>query len=322
MEATEGRREYLAQVACEYYDQNKTQQEIADRIGVTRSAISRLLTEARAKGIVEIVVHYPWRTSPELEAALVGQFGLKAARVLVRENKTYEETLKGLGVLTAQYFDAVVQEDSVIGITWGTNLYQVVQAIRPRSLAEAEVIQLIGGTGAERGSAIGPLLAPMLANSLGCTCRYLHAPLIAESEASRDALMQERSIRETLERGRQADIALVGIGSTRPELYNPYRMGYVSEAELDQIRAAGAIGDVCVQPYGLDGHILDVGVSRRVVGITSEWLAQIETVIGVAGDVRKAEAIYGALMGKYVNVLVTDDQTVLKVLAYHNTAPK
>ncbi len=82
MNNSQSRIHHLAKVASLYYDQNKNQQQIADELGVTRSLVSRLLTEAREKGIVEIVVHYPWRTNSALEAELISQFGLQAARVL------------------------------------------------------------------------------------------------------------------------------------------------------------------------------------------------------------------------------------------------
>ena len=83
MPNNESREIYLAQVASFYYDQGKSQAEIANEFGISRSAVSRLLTEAREKGIVEITVHYPWRTSPELEEALVSTFGLNLILVLL-----------------------------------------------------------------------------------------------------------------------------------------------------------------------------------------------------------------------------------------------
>ena len=50
----EGRAELLAFVAEKYFLENLRQIDIAEMIGVTRSSVSRMLTEAREKGIVEI----------------------------------------------------------------------------------------------------------------------------------------------------------------------------------------------------------------------------------------------------------------------------
>jgi deoxyribonucleoside regulator len=316
-----GSREiYLAQVASLYYDQGKSQAEIAEEFEISRSAVSRLLTEAREKGIVEIIVHYPWRTSPELEEALVSTFGLKAAGVLVTGNRQYQEMLQGLGVLAAHYLERMLYDGISIGISWGTALYQMIRAMRQCHLSSVEVIQLIGATGAEVVPTDGPILAQLLAEHLNATCYYLYAPLIVENEAVRDVLLQDRNIRETLARAERADVALVGIGTPRPDLSSLARAGYVNVAEQERIRATGAVGDICAQHFSITGEWLDIDINRRVVGIGLDTLARIDTVIGVAGNSRKGPAILGALRGRYVNVLVTDDQAAQKVLSLHEAS--
>ncbi len=317
--STEGRQDYLARIAWLYYDQGKSQQEIADEVGVSRSAVSRLLTEARDRGIVEIIVHYPWRTSPELEKELVSTFNLKGARVLLRENKSYEEMLQGLGVLAAGYLNNILHDGMTIGISWGTALYQMIRAMPMRDLPGVEVLQLIGATGSETVPSDGPILAQLLSNRLGGFCRYLHAPLVVENEAVRDVLMQDRNIRETLSRAERADVALVGIGSTNSELYSLLRAGYLDEAETQAIRTAGAVGDICAQHYSLAGRWMDIEINRRTIGISLQMLTRVGTVIAVAGSSRKGAAIFGGLRGGYFNVLITDDQAARKALALQHT---
>ncbi|HXW00167.1 MAG TPA: sugar-binding transcriptional regulator [Anaerolineae bacterium] len=319
MQLDDERSILLARVASLYYDHDKSQQDIADEVGVSRSAISRFLTEARERGIVEIIVHYPWRTCPELEQKLISTFNLKAARVLARENKSYEEMLQGLGILAARYLDNILHDGMIIGISWGSALYQMIRALPMRDLPGVEAVQLIGATGSESLPSDGPILAQLLSNRLGGFCRYLHAPLVVENEAGREVLLQARNIRETLARAEQADVALVGIGSTNSEFYSLLRAGYVDEAETQRIRAAGAVGDICAQHYSLTGQWLDIDINRRTIGIDLETLSKIKTVIGVAGSSRKGAAIFGALRGGYLNVLITDDQAAQKVLALgHN----
>jgi len=317
MQTYDARETYLAQVASLYYDQDKRQEEIAQELGISRSAVSRLLTEARDKGIVEIIVHYPWRTSLELEQALVSTFKLKAATVLLAENKRYEEMLQGLGILAARFLDRILYDGVVIGISWGTALYQMIRAMRPRYLPNVQVVQLIGATGSENVPTDGPALAQLLTGQLAGSCYYLHAPLVVENEAVREVLLQNRNLREALARAEQADIALVGIGTTRSDLSSLLRAGYVDEAEAERIRATGAVGDICAQHYSLTGEWLDIDINQRVVGISLDTLAKIDTVIGVAGGSRKGPAILGALRGGHVNVLITDDQAAQKVLALH-----
>ena len=71
----------LADVAEMYYLEGKIQSEIAETVGVTRSMISRMLTEARENGIVEIRIHRPLQSEPELANALKERFGLMDALV-------------------------------------------------------------------------------------------------------------------------------------------------------------------------------------------------------------------------------------------------
>lgn len=311
----QSRLELLARVASMYYDQEKNQQEIANDIGLTRSAVSRLLTEAHKRGIVEHIIHYPWRTSIELGNALSSLFDLKHVHVLIRQNKTYEEMLQGIGVLAAEYFTSILPKIKFVGITWGTGLYQMVRAFRPVNRPDMEVIQLIGGTGTERGSAIGPLLAPNLANCLSCTCRFLHAPLIMESEIAHVALMQDRMIRDTLDRAALCDVGLVGLGRTIPELSNAYKLGYLTLEELEQIQADGIVGDVAGLHYNKEGEILtDHWINQRMVAISPATLSQIKEIVAVAGGHKKGDSIYAALRGGHIQTLITDEEAARRVL--------
>lgn len=306
---------FLAKIASMYYEQGETEVTIAEKLEIPIMEISKILVEAREKGVVSVAVRRPWRTNPELEQQLKEKFNLKAARVLVRENKSYEEMLEGLGILASQFLNDLLEPDSIIGISWGTALYHMIRAMRPASLPNAEVVQLIGAMGTENITTDGPMLAQLLANRLGCHCRYLHAPLIIEDERGRNALLQERTIRETLLRAEKVNIALVGIGSTNPELYSLLRAGYIDEKGLEKIRAAGAVGDICAQHYSASGEWIDFEINHRVIGISLDTLSKIETVIGVAGGEEKATTILAALRGQYVNVLITDDQAAYEILA-------
>jgi deoxyribonucleoside regulator len=311
---------FLAKVASLYYEQGKNQQEVADLVGVSRSMVSRLLAEAQDKGLVEIIVHYPWSTSHILEQKLLATFpSLETVQVLRRGQKPYPDMVRGLGVLAAQYMNSVLVDGMKIGISWGSALYQMIRALRPMQFPSVEVIQMIGATGSELTPEDGPILAQYLSRRLGADCRYLHSPLLVDSETAREALMQDRSIRETLSRTEMADIAFVGIGTPDPMFYSLLRTGYVSEEEAQKIRAAGAVGDICAQHYSIRGEWLDININRRVVGVSLDTLRRIKRVVGVAGGSQKGAAILGALRGNFINVLITDDQAAEKLLALHHS---
>lgn len=308
MADNEIRMALLSKVASFYYDQNKTQQEISEITGIARPMISRMISEARERNIVEIDVHYPW-TWQQMEENLVKTFGLKSAKVMVIENESHRELLVGLGILVAKYLDQILCDNMVIGISWGSAMHHMINALKPRKLNDTLVIQLIGATGLENNLTDGPLLAQLLTARLNASCLHLHTPLVVENKMVRDALLQERSIKETLNRAGDADIALVGIGSIDPDLYSLKIAGYITEEERQKMADMGVAGDICGQHYSITGEHLDIEINDRVMGIDLTTLSKIKTVIAVAGDIRKGDAILGALRGKFIDVLVTDSVT-------------
>lgn len=315
----EDRTELLASVASMYYEDNLTQDEIARRINQSRSTVSRLLQEARASGVVEITVHYPWKNIPELEQELTARFPLRQARVLAGRGKPYEEIQRGLGVLAARYLESLLRDGAILGISWGVAVYHTVRAMRAQKPLAITAVQMVGAVGEGDPLIDGPDLVRLLAGVYGGEYRYLHAPLIVADRQTRERLLQEPRIMETLALARRAEIALVGIGAPVAGVYSLLRAGYLSQADLASLRAQGVVGDICARHYDAFGNELDIELNHRVVGIELEALHTIPHVVGVAGGEAKAGAILGALRGGHVNVLVTDDAAatgVLKLAGY------
>jgi deoxyribonucleoside regulator len=306
--------ELLAQVASLYYEDNLTQAEIARRINTSRSTVSRLLRKARETGVVEITIHYPCKTVPEIAHDLVGRFHLHYAQVLASQGQPYEVVLRGLGELAARYIESLLVEDSILGISWGTAVYSTIQALRPKQEMPIRVVQMLGAAGTDDPQIDGPDLVRQLSTAFGGEPHYLHAPLIVEEAQLREMLQHEPRIRETLSLAQRADVALVGIGVLVPELSNLLRGGYLTREELDRLQAQGAVGDICARHYDIQGSVLEIELNRRIVGIELEALHNIERVIGVAGGKAKAETILGALRGGHVTVLVTDEAAAREVL--------
>lgn len=307
-------KELLAQVASLYYDQALTQSDVARRVGVSRSTISRLLKEAREEGIVEIVINYPWRTACVLEKELQEHFGIQHVSVLVSQGRSYEEILWGLGNLSARYLESILQPEVILGISWGTAIYQTVRALRPELRLAIKVVQMIGAVGSSDPLIDGPDLARFLANLYGGEYHYLHVPLIVEDAGLVEGLMRESHVQQTLQLARKSDVALVGIGGVAPEVSSMLRAGFLSRAELQQLAEIGAAGDICGRLYDINGTALDVPIDKRIIGIKLDDLRQVKHVVGVAGGEQKARAILGALRGKRITALVTDDMTARRVL--------
>lgn len=306
--------ELLSEVARLYYENNMTQSEIARHIHTSRSTVSRLLQEARAKNIVEIRIHYPWDRSPNLEQQLIQRFGLRDARVLETRGRHGETALKGTAMLAARYLENNIKDETILGMSWGKAVYNTVEMLRPDKKLPIKIVQLFGSA-IPNNRADGSDLVRRFASIYGGKCYYIHAPLFVGSPEAKAALINNPHIQETLRLAEKAEIILTGIGSLEPT-FAPSQtwISYLSGSEIEQLRKKGAAGHICAYHYDKTGRVLNLSVHQGIIGVDLSLLKRVPLVIGVASGPEKTNAILGALNGKFINVLITDDTTARHVL--------
>jgi DNA-binding transcriptional regulator LsrR (DeoR family) len=309
----------LAEIATRYYIHDQSQQEIADQFDISRSNISRLLKEARERGIVEIFIRHPLGRDARLERHLVERFNLREAGVVQGVPGDPQATLDQTALVAGKMLDNCLADAQVLGISWGTTLYAIAQAFDPQRRYDVEVIQMMGGVGSTDPAVDGPAIAQRFSLALTNRYRYLHAPLIVDTPAIAQALLAQRNIAETLNIAAQADVALVGIGAVEPTVSSLMRAGYLKPEEFHAIRAAGVVGDICGRHFDITGQPAAPEIDERLITITLDQLAQIPMVIGVACGAPKARAILGALRGGHLDVLITDMVAAEAVLALADT---
>ncbi len=312
------RLEQLGQVASWYYEDNLDQADIAARIGRSSSMVSRMLNEARAQGLIEIRVRYPLKTDIALEKLLCSTFNLSQAYVLASPSvKDYPTTLRRLGRLAARCLQEKLHNDISISVGWGASLHQLVLAMPNMPVEKALVVQIMGASGHADPMIDGGELARWLAEKINADYRLLPAPLIVENEIIAHSLLNEHPVDETLFLADQAQIALVGIGPIDSSLSGLYRTGYFNDADIEAFKNAGVVGDLVGHLLDAEGNLVDISTNRCVISQSLESLRSVPTVIAVAGDVMKAQAIRAALLTGCLDVLVTDAIAARAVLDLH-----
>ena len=319
--ASQDRASLLADVAEMYYLQDMNQAQIARVVGVTRSMVSRMLSEARQKGIVDVTIRRPLQSDRELEAALAARFKLRAASVVMVRAPDDRRLLRYLGQGAADLLQKHLPPKTVVGLAWGTSISAAVDAIPAdeRAALKIKIVQLVGALGARNNEYDGHGLVMRLAEKLGGEAYYLNAPFICQNRQMARALMNAQSIRETIVLARKVNVALVGVGSTSPKYSSFYLAGYVPLAELKAMIAAGAVGDVCGLHFDISGREKCGELCERLVTIQKDDLLKIPLRIGVAGGPGKVNPILGALRIGYINALVTDSVTAKKLLELAQT---
>ena len=211
------------------------------------------------------------------------------------------------------FFTSLLKDHLRIGLSWGNSIYHMVQQMAQSPIKDGEVIQLMGGLGGSASLPDGSELARIFASKLQARCFILLSPLFVRSEELKKSLLSERRIRETYEKTKQLDIALMGISSDDPRESGLVRAGFLSQEEVLKIHKTGSCCDLCGYHYDERGRYMDIPANRRIVGITPEDFLKIPRRIAIACGKPKANAIRAALRGRLVTDIFTDEETALLI---------
>lgn len=299
--------EQLVRASRLYYELGETQNAIAEQLGVTRPQISRLLKRARAEGIVEIRIVD--RTAVESPAAdtLRRSYGLDAVHLAPTIAGPEDLTRRMVGRLAAEVLRGALRAGAIVGIGDGASVAATASALEETATPVAvTVVPLCGGywsTGPEREP------YRRVADALGGQARGLMAPGLVDDAATQRALVAHAGVRSIIELWDRVDVALFGIGGPA---WSAAALGEATERELD---AAGAVGEVLVAPFDLDGQYVCPALRDRVIALDARRLGRIPVSIGVAAGEGKVRPILGALRAGIVRRLVTDAATAEAVVA-------
>jgi DNA-binding transcriptional regulator LsrR (DeoR family) len=295
-------------VAWLYFMEGWTQGEIADALSTNRLRINRLINEARRSGLVTITLNSRLVSCIELEQRLVREFGLKRA-IIVPTPVDDELVPVLLGQATADHVAQLLAADNVtgIGVGWGTTLREMVRHMPTLKRPELVVNSVMGGL--TRGIEINTFdIAGDLARKLTAECSYLAAPIYAGSPESHDAIMTLDVFREAFDQIAANEIMLLTIGdmSERSLLM---RYGLPRDIAIDDLLAAGGIGDVMAQFIDRDGRPIAHPINRRAIALPLAELGKVPNVIFASGGRNKTEAIAAVLLSGLGSTLVCDEDT-------------
>lgn len=307
----------LLQVAQLYYVENLSQQQVASRLGISRSNVSRMLTNAQQQGIVEIRINDPAGRERGLESQLEEAFGLREARVSQRRGTIGPANGIGhVGVLAAQILLHSIKEQMTIALSWGHALQAMVWATTSDRDHAVQLVQLVGGLSSISNEISGQELVRELASRLGASYRYLHAPATLGSPEARASLLREQSIAQALEAARSAEVAFVGIGTpTHGSSAAILRSLDLSKGQSKDFWGQRPVGDIAARYFDQSGKSVTGPVQDRVLAVALEDLVNIPTVVGVAEGRAKVPGVLGALRGHLIDVLVCDESLARGVLA-------
>lgn len=300
-----------------YYEQYLTQADIARRIGVSRSQISRYLKAAHEEGIVQITISVPSSSDPELETQLRARFkSLRGVTVVPTTPASTSATILGrVAAAGAEMITSLVRPGDTVSVGAGRTLAQLVSAMPQRRQEGVVVVQAMGNVGHEGHEIDYNAIAHGIAAAFGGRAFQINAPaILADTYLADDMQAKHPSIGDAVTRARNADVFLIGLGTVATDTLF-LSTGLLERSELEIVAEQDPAGDICGRFYDLRGKAISTPFDNRIVGVRLEDLKRARSALAVAAGQEKARALAGALRGGLVTHAVIDDRLAEELLS-------
>ncbi len=315
----------IVRVAWLYYVAGMNQEETAAKLGLHRSRVNRLLSEARDRGLVSITIQHEAARAFEVEAAIARRYGLELCLAtpaigftsLPDDQAAIEAQAliarRAVGSVAASLLRGRLSAGPItIGVGWGRTMEQVAQQLAGVRNSRARFVSLMGSLA--MNSASNPFeVVQAFAARTGGEGHFLPVPFIADTEADREVLISQRSVAGPLALADAADLYLISIGELNETSFLR-RHGMLSRQELASLREAGAVCDTIGKFFDRNGELVEHEISRRTLAIDPASLRGRDVVLLGAG-LEKLDAMDALLRSGLVRGLVIDGDTAQQLAA-------
>lgn len=293
----------LVRVATMYHKEDLKQSDIAKKMGISRSLVSKYLNDAKKEGIVDIYIKSESAYSVELELSLEKKFGLKRAVVLDTNNIRENEVEKILVQTAISSFKRDLDQASKIGISWGKMLRRFVDEFPYENSPETVIVPLIGGMGPDHVDVHSNQLAYDLARKIRGRSLYLYAPALVDNHEVKTSLIENSLIKEVLAEGCKVDLALVGIADPFSTKNTMTEIGYLNPAALADLKAVQTVGDINSRFFDRNGEEVDSQINENVIGVNLTELKKIDKIAAICHEESKKSALYVAIQHQLINMI-------------------
>jgi DNA-binding transcriptional regulator LsrR (DeoR family) len=305
------RTELAVRVAWLYHERGLTQQEIADRLGLSRSTVSRILSDAERDGIIRVIITKPLPETARMAEGLIERYGLRGAVV----GPAIDGDTPALAAASAmaRRLEGIAAGGSVtIAAGWGRTIALSAEQTRPTPTSDVLVVDAFGHTTTDDTTAAVEV-TNTLSRKFDAKVMHVPSPGFAESRELAETYLESPPVARALETARTADFVVVSIGVVgRDSLL--IEEGFISREAMDDVVAAGAVGEVFGWYYDADGSAVEAR-GLFPIALTTTDLREAKRVIGVAGGAEKAESVKGAIAAGIIHELAIDETLATALLA-------
>lgn len=294
-----------------YYVEGLTQEQIAEKLDVSRVKVMRTLAACVTEGVVVTTINASTSGQVALERALETRLGLDGA-VVVPTPSAAEHLERAIGHAVALYLGEAMRDGMTLAIGGGATLHASLGFLVRRRLKRASVVGLVGGL--PRSQWINPsIVAAKVADMFEVDSYQITAPVVVHDPALRGLLWEQPELRDVRRRAASADIALLTVGEMSPDA-TIFRHRIAPPSLLAPLKARGAVANLLCYFVDAQGRLVDHEVNDRVMAVDLDTVAAMPNVVLAAGGSHKVAAILAALKAVRAGVLITDSQTARTLL--------
>jgi DNA-binding transcriptional regulator LsrR (DeoR family) len=296
-----------------YYNQGLTQKDVADRLGISRSTVIRMLDEALKRAEVQIWISEGIGDCVELAVRLEKAFGLDEAVVVPSPaGQDAASMASAVGLALGQFLTEVVTDNATIGVGWGRTMTASLSGFRPPRRENCKVVSLLGGIVAVHQT--NPIdYTWRLASQLGAECYMFLAPLLVDSVATKRALIEKCGLKTLYDLAENLDLAIVSCGDIGPHSTS-LSEGFISHETLEELIAAGCVCDTMFNFLDADGRSVDHPINERVMSVDLDTLKKAKHIVISSGGAHRAVAIRATIKRIGCNTLITDESAARELL--------
>ena len=309
-----------------YYISEKPQTQIAEELGISVTTVSRLLKRAKEEKIIEFVIRDPFVECIEIERQLKEILGLKEVIVApavdmedVGQQEDPENVKKLVALEAAHYLQRIIKKGDVIGFTWGSTVYQMINYLNPAQKVEADFVTLHGSLASSVAEWDVRTLVTRSAKAFSGKKHILLTDTLMSSPEITELLKNEKSISQVYTMFERVNIAINGIGAFYPETTTVLANAeYLPQEDLEELRNCGVVADLTVRFIDINGNECNTSLKDRTLSINLEQFKKIPKKITIASGVQKAYAIIAAIKGGLIDTLIIDSRLGTELLKIWN----
>jgi deoxyribonucleoside regulator len=291
-----------------YYLQDLTMDAIATELRTSRSSVSRLLSHARATGLVEITIRSPLDHGGQLEREILQRYRVAAHVVPVPDAISDVDRLERVAMTAGRLLTGFIDSNMTIGIGWGSTSSAISRHLVPKDTHNSVVVQMNGaGNTFTNGIDYASEILERFGRAYSAQIQQFPVPAFFDDPATREALWRERSTKRTLKIQANMDIAIFGLGSPFAEVpSHVYIGGYLDRGDYRSLSDDHVVGDIATVFYRLDGSWRDVALNARATGPDFDRLRRVARRVCVVSGPQKLASLRGALATGLITDLVLD----------------